>query len=86
MTILNLARVKLTKAEETAAAELTANSEVLAKSLTTKTKDELVKALAYEVTGKKRLAIAQRIGSRIGVLVRAEIDQEIIEALRSEKA
>lgn len=85
MSILNLEKVKLTKAEAEAAAEFTANSEVVAKSLTSKSKDELVKALAYEVANKKRLAIAQRIGARLGVLFKAEIEQEIIEALRSEK-
>ena len=84
MTILNLEKVKLTKAEEKAAAELTANSEVLAKNLTAKSKEELVQALAFEVAGKKRLAIAQRIGARIGVLMKAELEQEIIEALRKE--
>lgn len=86
MSILNLEKVKLTKAEEKAAAEFTANSEVVAKSLTSKSKDELVKALAYEVANKKRLAIAQRIGARVGVILKAELEQEIIEALRSEKA
>ena len=86
MSILNLEKVKLTKAEEKAAAELTANSEVLAKHLTEKSKEELVQALAFEVDGKKRLAIAQRIGARIGVLMKAELEQEIIEALRSGKA
>ena len=81
--ILNLEKVKLTKAEEMAAAELTANSEVLAKHLTEKSKEELVNALAFEVAGRKRLAIAQRIGARVCVLLKQEVEQEIIEALRS---
>ena len=84
MSILNLEKVKLTKAEAEAAAEFVANSEVVAKCLTSKSKDELVKALAYEVANKKRLAIAQRLVARIGVLMKAELEQEIIEALRKE--
>lgn len=84
-SLLNLSKVKLTKAEEDAAALLTANYEVLQKNLGSKTKEELVQALAFEVHGRKRMQIAQRIGARLGSLMRQEIEAEIIEALQTKE-
>ena len=81
MTVLNLEKVKLTKEQENEAALLTSNYEVLQKNLGSKIKDELMRALAYEVRGRKRMQVAQRLGARIGVLLRGEIEREIIEAL-----
>lgn len=81
-SILRLADVELSVADEKRVAQASSNIEVLARNITKVDKDELLKMLAYETRTRRRMQIVQRLIARLGVLIRAEMEAEAMEEMR----
>jgi histidinol dehydrogenase len=81
-SILRLADVELSAADEKRVAQASSNIEVLAKNITKVDKDELLKMLAYETRTRRRMQLVQRIIARIGVLIRGEMEAEAMEEMQ----
>lgn len=75
--MVDLSKVKVTKAQEAQAAPLLANERVLTKALPKLDADLLLVLLVVEGKSRKRMALCSRIISRLGALHRGALTQQV---------